>query len=126
MSGIGYMFLITAKLIDLVLHKGEIGEIYNIGAGNEEENITITNGIINHLGKPTELITYVKDRPGHDRRYSVNIDKVKMLGWESKTNFIQGMEETINWYVKNENWWRAIKEKQVEYKRFYKSQYEGR
>jgi len=116
----------NCEAIDLVLHKGEIGEIYNIGAGNEEENLTITTGILNLLGKSGDLITYVKDRPGHDRRYSISIDKLKKLGWEPRTKFLEGMEETVNWYANNESWWRKIKEKQEEYKRFYKSQYEGR
>jgi dTDP-glucose 4,6-dehydratase len=113
----------NCEAIDVVLHKGEIGEIYNIGAGNEEENITITSTILNALGKSLDLIKYVKDRPGHDRRYSVNIEKIKALGWEPKTNFNEAMRETVNWYLENEDWWRKIKEKQEEYKQFYKNQY---
>jgi len=112
--------------IDLVLHQGEPGEVYNIGAGNEEENITITRTILKLLEKPETLVSYVKDRPGHDRRYSVNIDKVRALGWQPKIKFEQGMAETVAWYKDNESWWRKIKEKQEEYKRFYAVQYQDR
>ena len=114
----------NCEAIDLILHKGKIGEIYNIGAGNEEENITITTTILKLLEKSSDLIKYVKDRPGHDRRYSVNIEKIKALGWEPKINFHEAIRETVNWYLANEDWWRKIKEKQEEYKRFYKSQYD--
>jgi dTDP-glucose 4,6-dehydratase len=113
----------NCEAIDLVLHKGDLGQVYNIGAGNEEENITITRSILKLLGKPPELITYVKDRPGHDRRYSVNIDKIRTLGWQPKKAFEQAIQETVLWYRENENWWRKIKEKQDEYKRFYNVQY---
>jgi dTDP-glucose 4,6-dehydratase len=109
--------------IDLVLHKGQIGEIYNIGAGNEEKNITITDIILKILKKPKSLIKYVTDRPGHDRRYSVDIDKIKKLGWKPEKDFYQAMETTINWYINNESWWRKIKEKQEEYQRFYRKHY---
>ena len=112
--------------IDTVLQKGKIGEIYNIGAGNEKENIEITNIILNSLRKSQDLITYVKDRPGHDRRYSVDISKINNLGWEPKYDFEIGIKETIDWYVSNEKWWRKIKEKQEEYKRFYEAQYVNR
>jgi dTDP-glucose 4,6-dehydratase len=116
----------NCEAIDVVLHRGEVGEIYNIGAGNEEENITITSSILNSLKKSPDLIKYVKDRPGHDRRYSVNIEKIKALGWEPKTNFNEAMRDTVNWYLENEDWWRKIKDKQEEYRQFYKSQYEER
>jgi dTDP-glucose 4,6-dehydratase len=112
--------------VDTVLHSGKIGEIYNIGAGNEKENIEITNIILNTLEKSQDLIKYVKDRPGHDRRYSVDISKIKKLGWEPKFDFIEGIKDTIDWYVANEEWWRFIKEKQEEYKRFYEAQYVNR
>jgi len=116
----------NCEAIDLVLHQGEPGEVYNIGAGNEEENITITRTILKHLDKPQTLISYVKDRPGHDRRYSVDIDKIRALGWQPKIKFEQGMAETVSWYKNNEVWWRKIKEKQEEYKRFYAVQYQDR
>jgi len=116
----------NCEAIDLVLHQGEPGEVYNVGAGNEEENISITRTILKHLEKPEALVSYVKDRPGHDRRYSVNFDKVRALGWLPKIKFEQGMAETIAWYKDNEIWWRKIKDKQEEYKRFYAVQYQDR
>lgn len=109
--------------IDKVLHSGKVGEIYNIGAGNEKQNLEITNIILNTLGKSKELIQYVKDRPGHDRRYSVNIAKIENLGWKPKLNFEEGMKNTIDWYLANDDWWRKIKENQEEFKRFYEAQY---
>lgn len=112
--------------IDLVLHKGELGEIYNIGGGNERENIYITNFILDYLGKPKSLIKPVADRPGHDRRYSVDTSKIRALGWEPKWNLDEGLKHTIDWYVENETWWRRIKEKQEEYKRFYEKHYAQR
>lgn len=113
----------NCEAIDLILHKGKLGEIYNIGAGNEEENIAITRSILHLLGKPETLISYVKDRPGHDRRYSVRIDKIGALGWQPATKFQEAMQHTVAWYKENESWWRKIKEKQEEYKRFYAAQY---
>ena len=112
--------------IDLVLHKGELGEIYNIGGGNERENIYITNFILDYLGKPKSLIKPVADRPGHDRRYSVDTTKIRALGWKPKWNLDEGLKHTIDWYVENETWWRRIKEKQEEYKRFYEKHYAQR
>ncbi len=112
--------------IDAVLHKGEIGEFYNIGAGNERQNIEITNIILETLDKPDSLIKYVKDRAGHDRRYSVHISKIEKLGWKPELDFKFAMQETIRWYVENEGWWRTIKEKQEEYKKFYETQYKNR
>jgi dTDP-glucose 4,6-dehydratase len=116
----------NCEAIDVVLHKGTSGEVYNIGAGNEEENITITQQILELLGKSGDLIKYVKDRPGHDRRYSVDISKVKTLGWLPRTGFHEGISKTVNWYRENEIWWRGIKEKQEEFKKFYQTQYADR
>ncbi len=112
--------------IDMVLHKGQLGEIYNIGGGNERENIFITNFILDYLGKPKSLIKPVTDRPGHDRRYSVDTSKIRALGWEPKWSLEEGLKQTIDWYVENEDWWRKIKEKQEEYKRFYEAHYANR
>jgi dTDP-glucose 4,6-dehydratase len=109
-----------------VLHKGQLGEIYNIGGGNERENIFITNFILDYLGKPKSLIKPVTDRPGHDRRYSVDTSKIRALGWEPKWSLEEGLKQTIDWYVENEDWWRKIKEKQEEYKRFYEAHYANR
>jgi len=112
--------------IDLVLHRGEIGQIYNIGAGNERENIYITGCILKHLDKPQSLIRFVKDRPGHDRRYSIDTTQLTALGWQASCNLDEGLKKTVQWYLDNEAWWRAIKEKQEEYKRFYEAQYGSR
>jgi len=89
----------NCEAIDLVLHKGKNGEIYNIGAGNERTNLEVVRLILNLLNRPEKLITFVKDRPAHDRRYSVNWDKIKTLGWRPKTTFIRGLKETIGWYL---------------------------
>ena len=112
--------------MDTVLHKGEIGQIYNIGGGNERENIFITETILDLLNKPESLIRYVKDRPGHDRRYSIATEKVNGLGWEPEFDLKSGLQQTVRWYVENENWWRKIKDKQDEYRRFYDAQYKDR
>jgi dTDP-glucose 4,6-dehydratase len=113
----------NCEAIDVILHEGEFGQIYNIGAGNEMENIRITELILQLLDKPKSLIQSVQDRLGHDRRYSVDIKKVRQLGWEPRHNFREAMEETINWYINNESWWRKIKEKQEEFKKYYNKQY---
>ncbi|MEA2054927.1 MAG: dTDP-glucose 4,6-dehydratase [Candidatus Thermoplasmatota archaeon] len=96
--------------IDLVRKKGKEGEIYNIGADNERTNIEITNIILKELNKPSSLIEHVKDRPGHDRRYSIDSGKIKRLGWTAKKSqdFENSMKDTIQWYVKNEWWWKKL------------------
>lgn len=99
----------NCKAIDLVLHKGREGEIYNIGAGNEEQNIDIVNRILEILGKPQELIEYVSDRLGHDRRYSVTTDKVRELGFTTDESFKGALEKTVNWYRENKWWWGKLK-----------------
>jgi dTDP-glucose 4,6-dehydratase len=111
------------EALDLVLHKGVIGEIYNVGAGNEEFNIDVTKAILRLLGKSESLITYVTARPGHDRRYAVSTTKIKHLGWQPRHNFEQGMKKTVDWYVTHEDWWRAIKQKQAEYQQWIEKQY---
>lgn len=91
--------------IDTVLHKGVDGEVYNIGGNNEKANIEIVKLIINTLGKSDELIKYVKDRPGHDRRYGIDSTKIKtMLGWSPAYTFEEGIKETIEWYLNNTEW----------------------
>ena len=96
--------------LDLVLHKGRIGEIYNIGAGNEKPNIWITRKLLEILGKSEDMIKPVEDRLGHDRRYSVDYSKIiKELGWNTRYKFEEALEKTIQWYIKNENWWRPLK-----------------
>ncbi len=96
--------------IDLILHSGKIGEVYNIGAGNEKPNIWITWKILELLGKTEEMIDPVRDRLGHDRRYSLDCSKLKKeLGWETRYDFKQALEETVKWYIDNEKWWRPLK-----------------
>jgi len=94
--------------IDTVLHKGEIGEIYNIGGNTEKTNLEITYLILELLNKPRSLIKYVEDRKGHDFRYSLDTVKIEKLGWKNRYNFEDAMKETIQWYVNNEWWWRAL------------------
>ncbi|EJV74137.1 dTDP-glucose 4,6-dehydratase [Bacillus cereus] len=95
--------------IDLVLHYGKSGEIYNIGANCEQTNIDIVKKILRQLNKPESLIKHIKDRPSHDRRYAIDATKIKVeLGWKSFYNFEQGITDTINWYKKNPNWWSNI------------------
>ncbi|HSR29977.1 MAG TPA: dTDP-glucose 4,6-dehydratase, partial [Anaerolineae bacterium] len=107
--------------IDLVLHKGKLGEVYNLGTGTETENMVMARAILDLLGKPTSLIRHVTDRPGHDRRYSLNVDKIRALGWESSHTFEQAIEKTVRWYVDNEWWWRKIKS--GEYMEYYRQWY---
>ena len=97
------------EAIDLVVHKGREGEIYNIGGNCEKPNIQVVKTIVKELGKPESLIRFVTDRPGHDLRYAIDSSKIeKELGWKPKVKFEEGIRETIEWYVKNERWWREI------------------
>jgi len=94
--------------IDIVFHKGKLGEIYNIGGGNEKANVEVVKLILKELKKPETLISYVKDRLGHDLRYSLNSDKTRALGWKPAYKFEEAMKKTIRWYVDNEWWWRPL------------------
>src|SRR3990172_8453640 len=94
-----------ASAIFLIMEQGKIGEVYNVGSGVEKKNIEVVNNILKLLGKPEKLIEFVKDRPGHDLRYSLNSDKIKnSLGWKAKISFENGIEETVKWYVDNMGW----------------------
>jgi len=95
--------------IDLVLQKGEPGEVYNIGGGQERPNIEITKGILQALGKPESLIRYVDDRPGHDRRYALEFGKAAALGYKPRADFQAMLDETVRWYVDNRDWWEPLK-----------------
>jgi len=98
--------------LDMVLHRGEVGEIYNIGAGNEKPNIWITKKILELLNKPESMIEPVTDRLGHDRRYSVDCAKIKSsLDWSAETDFEEALSKTVSWYVNNEKWWRPLRDK---------------
>ena len=102
----------NCEAIDLILHKGKEGEIYNIGGGNELKNIDLTKIVLKILGKPESLIQPVKDRPGHDRRYSLDCSKIEReLGWAPGFDFERALEETVKWYVDNQWWWKKLKAK---------------
>ncbi|MDN4066526.1 dTDP-glucose 4,6-dehydratase [Paenibacillus vini] len=108
--------------IDLVIHQGRNGEVYNIGGNNERTNLQIVKTILQELGKPETLITYVKDRPGHDRRYGIDPTKtMNELGWKPKHSFETGIKETIRWYLDNQDWWIRILS--GAYQEYYAKQY---
>ncbi len=112
--------------IDFLIEHGTNSETYNIGGGNERENREITHRILQLLGKPESLIKQVADRTGHDRRYSIDTSKLNNLGFRWSTDFDEALERTVRWYVANEPWWRAIKERSAEYKAYYAKQYGAR
>ncbi len=98
------------KAVDLVIRNGEAGKIYNIGSGNEKSNIEVVSKILEIMDKPKSLITYVPDRPGHDRRYAVDYSKIeKELLWQPETDFEYGLEKTVEWYIQNEDWLKSVK-----------------
>ena len=110
------------KAVELVLEKGQLGEVYNIGANTEKPNIQIVKLILSQIGKSEELIEYVKDRLGHDRRYAINSKKIKEnLGWQPEYSFEDAIKNTIDWYMGNEKWWKEIIS--GEYINYYKLQY---
>lgn len=109
------------RAVDLVLHDGLPGEIYNIGTGHEMENLKMAEILLGALDRPDSLIRHVTDRPGHDRRYSLNVDKIKNLGWVPKYSLAEAIRKTAQWYRDNEWWWRKIKE--GDYKEYYEAQY---
>ncbi|MBN1991320.1 MAG: dTDP-glucose 4,6-dehydratase [Anaerolineae bacterium] len=113
------------QAIDLVLQRGQIGQIYNIGTGAEMRNIDMARLILKLLNKPESLLQPITDRPGHDRRYALDIGKICGLGWEPAHTCAQAIESTVKWYVENESWWRKIKSGE-RYKEYYQQQYAGR
>ena len=111
--------------IVLVLRKGREGEIYNVGGHNERTNLEVVKTILRELGKPESLITYVKDRPGHDRRYAIDPTKIHSeLGWLPATPFDEGIKKTIRWYLDNEKWWKDILA--GDYQNYYEKMYGNR
>lgn len=108
--------------IDFLYHHGKDGEVYNIGAGNERNNLEITEFILKELDKPRSLMKFVKDRLGHDRRYSLDCTKLREMGWKPRHSFDEAMKTTIRWYVDNPWWWKKLKS--GEYLEFYKANYQ--
>ena len=97
------------EAIDLIIHKGRVGEVYNIGGHNERTNLEVVKTILKALNKPESLIKFVTDRPGHDRRYAIDPTKIETeLGWKPKYNFDTGIQQTIQWYLDNQEWWKNI------------------
>lgn len=113
------------EAIDLVLHQGKPGEVYNVGSEVETPNLEMAEAILDLLGKPRSLLQHVTDRPGHDRRYALNCDKIKALGWRSRHTFAQALEKTVRWYVDNEAWWRPLKNSTL-YQEYYARNYSQR
>ena len=114
-----------AKGIDMVQEKGRLGETYNIGGHNERTNLQVVQTILKALDKPESLIKYVKDRPGHDRRYAIDPTKIETeLGWKPKYNFDTGIAQTIQWYLDNEDWWKHIIS--GEYQNYFAEMYKDR
>jgi dTDP-glucose 4,6-dehydratase len=112
--------------LGLLLDKGVPGETYNVGGGNEVRNVDLTKRILQLLGKPETLIRQVPDRPGHDRRYSLDCSKLEGLGWKPVVPFDEGLAETVRWYRENEAWWRPIKESSPAFREHYQRNYQTR
>jgi dTDP-glucose 4,6-dehydratase len=111
----------NCEALDLILQKGKDGEVYNVGAGNEHNNLEITELILKGTGKTNRLIEFVRDRKGHDRRYALNINKIKSLGWAPRHDFETALKETIRWYQMNRDWWEKLKS--GEYLEYYRNHY---
>ncbi|HSA84838.1 MAG TPA: GDP-mannose 4,6-dehydratase, partial [Nitrospira sp.] len=110
--------------IERAIFHGEPGSVYNIGGGNERENIVVAEEILSYLGKPKSLLRFVADRPGHDRRYAVDSGKLRRLGWRPAVPFEEGLRATIRWYQEHESWWRPIKT--GEFRKYYEQMYGNR
>ena len=112
------------EALDMLLHRGEPGEAYNIAAGNEQPNLEVAKTLLHLLDKPKSLIRFVEDRPGHDRRYSLDTTKVRSLGWQPRHDVGAALEQTVAWYRDNRWWWEKIKS--GEYREYYQRQYGAR
>ncbi len=113
------------RALDLVLHRGKEGEVYNIGGKCEKTNLSVAQTILDRLGKPRSLIRFVADRPGHDRRYAIDFSKIEReLGWTPRVSFEEGIDLTIRWYQEHQEWWRKIKT--GEYLEYYRRMYQNR
>ncbi|MFW6131661.1 MAG: dTDP-glucose 4,6-dehydratase [Candidatus Aminicenantaceae bacterium] len=116
----------NCRAIDLIMQKGIKGEAYNVGANNEIQNKTVAEKIIRLLNKPKNLIEFVSDRLGHDKRYAVDCRKIQALGWKPECTFDEALESTVKWYQDNPEWWQKIKEKSQDFKNFYSKYYQNR
>ncbi len=114
------------RALDLLIEHGQNGEVYNVGGGNDVMNVDLTHRILAALDKPASLIRPVADRLGHDRRYSVDTAKLRALGWVPQVAFGEGLAATVDWYRRNEWWWRPIKERDPAFRAYYEAQYERR
>jgi dTDP-glucose 4,6-dehydratase len=114
------------EAIELALRRGELGQVYNVGANAEVPNIEVAERIVEVLEKPRELIKFVQDRLGHDRRYALDCAKIHALGWKPNRDFSEGLDSTIFWYKENPDWWHKIKYQSEEFKKFHKEYYKDR
>jgi dTDP-glucose 4,6-dehydratase len=112
--------------LDVVIERGTPGEVYNIGGGNEVRNVDLTHMLLRLAERPESLIKRVEDRPGHDRRYSLDTSKVRKLGWQPQVRFEEGLKDTVRWYRDNVWWWRPIKEEDHAFRSYYQTQYGSR
>jgi dTDP-glucose 4,6-dehydratase len=111
------------RAVDLLIDAAENGEVYNVGGGNHVRNVDLTHRILQLAGKPESLIRHVADRPGHDRRYSLDTTKLRGLGWVPRIDFAAGLAATVDWYRQNEWWWRPIKDADPAFRAYYDNQY---
>jgi dTDP-glucose 4,6-dehydratase len=111
------------RAVDLLIDNGTSGDVYNVGGGNHVRNVDLTRLILDLTGKPHSLIRPVTDRPGHDRRYSLDTSKLRDMGWQPQVPFELGLRETVAWYRQNEWWWRPIKESDPDFRAYHQAQY---
>jgi dTDP-glucose 4,6-dehydratase len=114
------------RALDLLIHHATNGEVYNIGGGNEVKNVDLTRALVALVGRDESLIRRVEDRKGHDRRYSVRTEKIRAMGWRPEVPFDRGLAETVDWYRRNEWWWRPVKERDPGYAAYVRQQYGAR
>jgi dTDP-glucose 4,6-dehydratase len=118
-----YQYVVDhCEAVETVLRHGELGETYNIGTGIEVTNMEMVEILLETVGKPRSLIRHVADRPGHDRRYSLNIEKITALGWRSRHTPQEAIAMSVRWYMENEWWWRKIR-RRADYQAYYEAQY---
>ncbi len=116
----------NCRAIDLLMRRGRLGEAYNVGAGNEVQNIHLAERICDLLGRPRSLINFVTDRLGHDQRYALDCGKMREFGWQPEMPFEEGLAATVRWYRENEEWWRRTMERSRDFQSFYDTYYKGR